>query len=75
MQHDLFQSGHDIDLHFGLSQIFHLEDQIIVHLTRIDKRNTMQAKLMSCLYWIESYYTEKLVSLDRLFLEVLLSGG
>ena len=44
MPHDLFRSGHDLDL--DLSQIFSMtiQGQIIVHSTRLDERNTMLAK-------------------------------
>ena len=49
MKHDLFRLGHEFGLDPGLGQIFNLtfQGQIIVHSTRLDKRNTMLAKLIA----------------------------
>ena len=49
-------SGQVMTLTWG--QIFNMtfQGQIIYHSTRLDKRNTMLAKWMSCLYRVKSYH-------------------
>ena len=41
-------------------QVFKMtfQGKIICHSTRLDTRNTMLAKSMSCLYWIKIYYSK-----------------
>ena len=54
MQHDIFGSGHDLYLRSTFQH--DLSRSNLYHSTRLDKRNTMQATEMLCLYWVKSYY-------------------
>ena len=53
-------SGHVMTLTWG--QIFIMTFQIIYHSTRLDKRNTMLAREILCLYWGKSYYRKTCVA-------------
>ena len=66
----------DLVITLAWGQIFKMtfECQIIVDSTRLNMRNTMLAKWMSCFFWVKSYY-KNIFSKKRLFLEFLLSGG
>ena len=48
---------------------------MIVHSTRLKRRNMALAKWMLCLYWVKSYCRKTLLAKKRLFLEFLLSGS
>ena len=53
MQHDLFGSGHDLDLMSNL--IFDIFDHIIHHSTHHDELNTMVVKSLTYLLGVQSY--------------------
>ena len=60
-------SGQVMTLTWG--QIFNVtfQGQLIYHSTRLDKRNTMLAKEMLCLYWVKSYYRKTLIAKNGYF--------
>ena len=72
MQHHFLRSDHDLDLRLTFKND---PGQIIVHSTRLKKRNTMLAKWMSCLCWVISYYSKTVFSAKNGYFEFLLSGG
>ena len=53
MQHDLFGSGHDLDLRSNF--IFDFLGHIIHHSTRLDEINTMVVKPLRYLFGVQSY--------------------
>ena len=55
-------SGQVMTLTWG--QIFNMtfQGQITYHSTRLDKRNTMMAKEIVCLYWVKSYYRKTFIA-------------
>ena len=57
--HELFRSGHDLELNLHLGQIFNMTflSQIIAHSTRLDERNTRLKN--ECRVFTESIVNEK----------------
>ena len=53
MQHDLFRSGHDLDLRSNF--IFDFLDHIIHHATRLEELNTMVVEKLTYIFGVQSY--------------------